>query len=102
MSINRLLAHDDLPICYAHFGKAESAHRMMNLFRDQLLRWEEWIKKEISVGHDHLLERCIEKLLKKDQHLSAIGSFPPEFQKREQLLTANSILGFIEYLEKYQ
>jgi len=101
MSIDRLMAHDDLPICYTHFGKAEGSHHIMARFRDQLLRWEEWIREEISMGHDHLVERCTEKLLRKDQNLSAIGSFLPEFQKREKFLMANSIIGFIEYLEKY-
>ena len=39
-SIDRLLTAKDLPICYAHFGKANSSHRMLKRERAQFLLWE--------------------------------------------------------------
>ena len=99
MSVDLLLAAEDQPICYAHFGQADSSHQMLVRFREQLLKWEEIISEEMSRGHDQLVERCTESLFEKDPNLKNFESLEPEIQEREKFLMVNSINGFIGYLE---
>ena len=99
MSVDLLLAKEDQPICYAHFGQADSSRQMLVRFREQLLKWEEIISEEMSGKLDYLVERCVEKLFENDPNLKNFKSLEPEIQAREKFLMANSINGFIEYLE---
>jgi len=99
MSVDLLLAAEDQPICYAHFGQADSSHQMLVRFREQLLKWEEIISEEMSRGDDHLVERCVENLFEKDPNLKNFESLEPEIREREKFLMVNSINGFIGYLE---
>ncbi|MGD2125675.1 MAG: MBL fold metallo-hydrolase [Desulfobacteraceae bacterium] len=97
-SIDRLLTLEDLPICYSHFGEAESSHQMLKRARHQLIRWEGMIREEISSGESHLVERCMESLLEKDPELSAFGAMDPDDQERERFFMANSIRGYLGFL----
>jgi glyoxylase-like metal-dependent hydrolase (beta-lactamase superfamily II) len=42
-SVDKLLSMEDQPICYAHFDRAESSHRLLRSFRDQLILWKRTI-----------------------------------------------------------
>jgi len=99
-SVDRLLAEDDQPLCYAHYGRAESSHRSLRRSRDQLNRWEEIIKKEVSSGQRHLLERCMDRLLEKDPELRAFEMMEPNRQATERFFMANSIRGYLGFLQK--
>jgi hypothetical protein len=72
---------------------------MLNRFRDQLKRWEEIIKKEMSEGKRPLVERCTDRLLEEDPELKAFHIMEPDTQKREAYFLANAVSGFVEFLE---
>jgi glyoxylase-like metal-dependent hydrolase (beta-lactamase superfamily II) len=97
-SIDRMLAMDDQPICFAHLGQAERSHHLLRRERDQLLRWQEIIKEEISKGGESPLERCATRLLAADHELRAFEAMGPEEQQREKFFMANSVKGFLGYL----
>lgn len=99
-SVDRLIALEDQPICYAHFGEAPHSHEKLKRYRDQLIRWGEVIGKEMSTDKGHLLERCMDRLLEKDPELKAFEAMEPEDQERERYFIANSVSGYIEYLRR--
>ncbi|MBW1766676.1 MAG: MBL fold metallo-hydrolase [Deltaproteobacteria bacterium] len=98
-SIDLLLASEDQPICYAHFGKAESSHRLLHRFRNQLIQWKEIIKEEMSNGQRHIVERCVERLLEKDPDIKAFEAMEPEIRIRERFFLENSVRGYLGFLQ---
>jgi glyoxylase-like metal-dependent hydrolase (beta-lactamase superfamily II) len=99
-SVESLLGLDDQPICFGHFGKAESSHRLLKMSRDQLTVWERVISGEMQKGWVDLAKRCINALFEKDRYLKAFDKMDPEVQKRERFFMANSVQGFIGFIEK--
>lgn len=99
-SVDRLLLLDDQPICYAHFGRAESSHLMLKRFRDQVLSWRDWIRQEISPGERETEERCVDALLAKDPNLAAFGEMDPATREREKNFIANAVRGFLGYFQE--
>lgn len=98
-SVDRLMALKDQHICYAHFGDAKDSRRMLKRFRAQIFRWKELIQKEMSAGSDDLMMRCVNSLLEKDPDLMAFKLMDPDTQKRERFFMANSVRGYIEFLQ---
>jgi glyoxylase-like metal-dependent hydrolase (beta-lactamase superfamily II) len=98
-SVDRLAALKDQHICYAHFGDAPNSRQMLRRFRAQILRWEEVIEKEMSAGSDDLLTRCMDSLLEKDPDLKAFELMDPNMQERERFFMANSVRGYMEFLQ---
>ena len=98
-SVDRLMALEDQHICYAHFGDAQNSRRMLKRFRAQIFRWKELIQKEMSAGSDDLMMRCVNSLLEKDPDLKAFKLMEPDTQKRERFFVANSVRGYIEFLQ---
>ncbi|MBW1741342.1 MAG: MBL fold metallo-hydrolase [Deltaproteobacteria bacterium] len=98
-SVDRLMALKDQHICYAHFGDAPHSCQMLKRFRAQILRWKEVIQKEMSVGSDELVVRCVDTLLEKDPDLKAFKFMDPDIQKRERFFMANSVRGYIEFFK---
>ena len=98
-SIDRLLAEGDLPLFYGHFGRAEKSRPMLKRARKQLLDWEKIIRENQSPGQDDAVERCMEVLLKEDPELRAFQTMLPADQDRERFFMANSIKGYLGYLE---
>jgi len=98
-SIEQLMALEDQTIYYAHFGSAVASKQFLNRFRDQLLRWKEIISKEIYTDSPQLIIRCVDRLLEKDPELNAFESMDPDTQERERFFIANSIRGYVGYLE---
>ena len=99
-SVDRLLALEDQPIYYPHFGMAESSHRLLKMSRDQLIQWKEIVYGQLKKGEDNLLERCMGSLLEKDHRLKALADMDADSQKRERFFIANSIKGFIGFLRE--
>ncbi len=97
-SLYRLLELKDQPICYAHFGKGESSHRLLKIFRDQLMLWNKIIHEEIVRGNKDLILRCRDKLLENDTNLKAFNKMDGDIQKRELFFMENAIKGFVGYL----
>jgi glyoxylase-like metal-dependent hydrolase (beta-lactamase superfamily II) len=99
-SVDRLLALEDQPICYAHFGRAESSHRMLKRFREQVLAWERWIREECSKGEEDLVNRCVNLLLAQDSNLAAFQEMGNAERAREVNFIANAVRGFVGYLQE--
>jgi len=101
-SIDRLLALEDQPIRYAHFGGAANSHRMLNMFRDQLIRWEAIIGESVRQGgnSEYIITSCIDLLLEKDPNLAAFRILDPDIQAREKVFMANGVRGFVEFLKE--
>jgi glyoxylase-like metal-dependent hydrolase (beta-lactamase superfamily II) len=97
-SIETLIQLEDMQICYAHFGKADSSHEMLERNRDQIVNWEKIIRRELSSDANDLLERCVECLLSEDPELSAFEHLESNVQKREIFFIQNSIKGYLQYL----
>lgn len=98
-SIETLIQLEDMQICYAHFGKADSSHEMLKRNRDQILNWEKIIRRELSSDASDLMERCVERLLSEDPELNAFQHLESIVQKRELFFIQNSIKGYLQYLE---
>ena len=98
-SVDRLLALDDQPIRYAHFGEAASSHRMLHIFRDQVIRWEAIIGELVrqSGNTQDIIKNCIDLLLEKDPNLAAFSIMDPDTQAREKIFMANGVRGFVEF-----
>jgi glyoxylase-like metal-dependent hydrolase (beta-lactamase superfamily II) len=99
-SIDRLLTAKDLPICYAHFGKANSSHRMLKRERAQLLLWETVLREEITKGDHRLMERGMARLLAEDPELKAFEAMSSADQDREKFFIGNSIKGYLGFLQE--
>ena len=98
-SVDRLLACDDVPICFAHFGRKESSKNYLKRFRDQLLRWEEIISSVISRHKEDLEQRCVDRLFEKDPDIKAFEMMEPKAREREKFFMINSITGYLGYLK---
>ncbi len=97
-SIDRLLELPDLPIRFAHFGAAESSHRLLKVYRGQLLLWKDIIHREMDKGDADLKKRCMEILIQEDPNLEAFHHMDPRDQEREQFFLENAIDGFVGFL----
>ena len=98
-SIEKLIQLENMQICYAHFGKANSSHEMLKRNRDQILNWEKIIRRELSSDANDLMERCVKSLLSEDPELNAFQHLESMVQKREIFFIQNSIKGYLQYLE---
>jgi len=99
-SVDRLLALEDQPILYAHFGRAESSHLMLERFRVQVLSWKGWIQQEIALGAEDLERRCVEALLSKDPNLIALAKMDGPTQEREKHFIGNAVKGFLGFFSE--
>jgi glyoxylase-like metal-dependent hydrolase (beta-lactamase superfamily II) len=99
-SIDRLLTAKDLPVCYAHFGRADRSHSMLKRERAQLLLWEEIIREELAKGDHRLMERGMGRLLAEDPELKAFEAMSSADQDREKFFIGNSIKGYLGFLEE--
>ena len=102
-SIDRLLALENQPIYYAHFGRAENSHRLLRIYREQLIRWKEIINALIAGGirsDDELVRSCVKVLLEKDPNLAPFKKMAQDVQKRERFFMGNSVKGFLGFLRE--
>ena len=101
-SIDRLLALGDQPIRYAHFGESPNSHRMLHMFRDQLIRWEAIVGELVRKGgnNEDIIKSCIDQLLEKDPNLAAFSVMTPHIQARERFFMANGVRGFVEFFNE--
>ena len=99
-SVDKLLSMQDQPICYAHFDRAESSHRLLSSFRDQLVLWKRTIHEQMLKGNEDLVKRCVDTLLEKDPNLRTFETMDPYAQKREKFFMVNGIKGFVGFLQE--
>ena len=98
-SVDKLLAIEDMPICYAHYGKVESSRRMLDRFRKQLVLWMEIVKQEVLESDSDLIGRCLKKVLEKDQDLRNFNLMDRDTQERERFFLSNSVNGYIGFFK---
>lgn len=98
-SVDALIALEDQPMYYGHFGRVESSRQFLQRFRDQLLRWREIIEEEVSKEKPDLVESCVESLLEKDQDLKNFPLLEPDIQERERFFLSNSVRGYVGFLK---
>lgn len=101
-SVDRLLALEDQPIRYAHVEGAESAHRLLRKFRDQLVFWESVIGESVTSGgrKTDMIQDSVNRLLKNDPNLAAFEDMDANTQKRERTFMANAVSGFVGFFEE--
>ena len=99
-SVDKLLALDDQPIHYAHFGSAESSYRLLNRFRKQLFLWKDILFEEFQKGGDDIINRSIDVLLEKDSNLEVFSKMDTETQRRERNFLRNAVKGFLGYFKE--
>jgi hypothetical protein len=90
-----------MPVCYAHFGTAESSHDVLRRQRVQLILWEEIIREEISRGENGLLERCLDALIRRDPELRAFPLLSAEEKEKERFFMGHSVEGYMGYLSPH-
>jgi hypothetical protein len=99
-SVHRLLALEDQPIRYAHFGQADASHPLLRRFADQLVRWRRIIQREMASDLPDLVDRCIQALLVQDPDLQSFADLDTHSQERERFLMTNSVKGYLGYLKE--
>jgi glyoxylase-like metal-dependent hydrolase (beta-lactamase superfamily II) len=101
-SVDRLLALEDQPIRYAHVEGAESAHRLLRKFREQLIFWESVIGESVTLGgrKSDIIKYCVDRLLKEDPRLAAFEMMDSDTQERERTFMANAVNGFVGFFEE--
>lgn len=99
-SVDRLLSLEDLTICYAHFDQARSSHRLLRMYREQLILWKGIIHEEVLKGDLDLLERCMKALFEKDPNLDGTNKMDPDILERERYFMANAVKGFVGFLKE--
>jgi glyoxylase-like metal-dependent hydrolase (beta-lactamase superfamily II) len=99
-SVEKLLSLENQPIRYAHFGGADDSHRLLEIFRDQLIRWKRIVGERIKQGlrGEPLLQECTDILLEEDPYLVGYSLMDTPTQEREQIFMRNSVKGFAEFL----
>lgn len=100
-SLDRLIALNPERICYGHVGMQTGARRLLEAYRDQLLRWERLIRPFViapSEDEAAAMAACRDHLLRSDPLLAGFASLPAAVQERERGFIINSIKGYWEYL----
>jgi glyoxylase-like metal-dependent hydrolase (beta-lactamase superfamily II) len=101
--IDRLTAHRPEFICYAHIGLQPKAVSLLNLHREQLLRWRGLISSVHTrgKGDDEVAwDAVYQHLITNDPLLAGLRKLDAPAQKRERNFLVNSIRGFWGYLDR--
>jgi glyoxylase-like metal-dependent hydrolase (beta-lactamase superfamily II) len=98
-SLEKMLALENRAIYFGHAGSHPGSHTLLRLYREQLFRWKDFIGKVLQAGPEKVTERAIEFLLENDPLLDCFKQMDPGSQERERFFIANSIAGFVGYLE---
>jgi len=99
-TLDRLIALEDQPICYAHLAMAPSSHTMLRRAREQILLWHKVVAEELSRKPEGVVERCTARLFETDPELRAFSAMSAEGKKREFFFAANSVRGLLEALQR--
>ncbi|MBW1615395.1 MAG: MBL fold metallo-hydrolase [Deltaproteobacteria bacterium] len=100
-SILKLMELKPKKICFGHFGISESPDRIMKKHIDQLILWENIIKKAVKTeSPQSVFEYAFKKLLLQDEMLAVFNEFNEKIKKRELFFIKNSFNGFLQYLNE--
>jgi glyoxylase-like metal-dependent hydrolase (beta-lactamase superfamily II) len=103
--IDRLTECHPASICYGHIGWQPGAVNLLNLHRDQLLRWRDLIAPfhaadQGTEGSGGTLSAVYRHLMDMDPLLAGFERLDPAARNREQNFLINSIRGFWGYLDR--
>ena len=99
-SVDALIKSQPKIICYSHFGINENALAMLEMHREQLLRWEMLIKDEIqSAAAKDRTAACLKRLFSEDPLMATFDQLAPDIQERERYFLHNSVNGYLGYLD---
>ena len=99
-SIDVLISKKPERLCYGHCGIRHNGLEMLVKHRAQLELWREVIKEEMGKGiSERMVSGCMRRLLKEDRLLAGFSRMSSEKKARERFFFANSIKGFISYIE---
>ena len=82
-------------ICYAHFGHAEEATKMLEGHKEQLRLWAEVVKEHLNEP----LNAILELLMSRDPNLARLGHLVKEDTVMHAVLT-RSLMGMKGFLER--
>lgn len=101
-SIDTLISLGNYPLCFAHYGQLPDSLQILVRARSQLIRWKDIIaEQKLHTTHqEDILSRCINALLQKDKELKAFDCLSADSKKWEIEFLANSVKGFLSYLQK--
>lgn len=103
-SIDNMLAlcREDTKLCYAHYGWAPEAKKMLALNRRQLYLWKDIIagvhERLFQKEEEEIVTAAMEELLAGDELVSNLPLLDADIQKRENYFIRNSIKGYLGYL----
>ncbi|MCP3954273.1 MAG: MBL fold metallo-hydrolase [Desulfobacterales bacterium] len=90
-------------LCYGHFGLTPHPAKLLKAHRRQLQGWADAIANLTrDTDTPAPVQRCLEILIKKDPLLSRWPEFSNPEQQRELSFMANSVRGFLGYLQNSQ
>ncbi len=102
-SITALERVDCRQMCYGHFGLTPHPAKLLKAHRRQLQWWADAITKLTrDADTPDPVQRCLEILIKKDPLLSHWPQLSRPDQQRERSFMANSVRGFLGYLQTSQ
>jgi glyoxylase-like metal-dependent hydrolase (beta-lactamase superfamily II) len=99
-SVDRLLSHETMPMCYGHFRLVGSSHPMLKRLKRQLVLWKDIIEEELSRGENRVMERSLDALLRKDPELKAFSALTAEEQAKERFFMKNCVDGYLGFLSR--
>lgn len=99
-SIDLLIREQPDRICYGHTAMKTDAVTWLTKHKQQLPFWKDLIAEETRTAEgDTLIRRCTDRLLQADPLLQGLSFTAEPVFRRESFFIANSIRGFIGYLD---
>lgn len=86
--------------CYGHTGAVESSAGLLAAHREQLIFWEQEIRRVLAESPSDPVEASLSRLLAEDPRLAGFSKLSPEDRERERYFLSNSIRGFTGYLAR--
>lgn len=103
-SLASIQALEEVPcqrMCFGHFGLTREPARLLRAHRRQLQFWAaELARLGPATDGTNQVETCRTALLQQDPQLAGFKQFSKTDQQRELSFMANSIRGFLGYLQK--
>lgn len=94
-SMDRAAPYGDCRLCFAHYGACADGAQIMEMARQQLIRWVEVIGAHRKNPDTDII---ISDLIAQDPVFARIHDLPEELYQRERFFAANAVSGILQYL----
>ena len=98
-SLGKLIRLGTTSLYYAHFGYAPHASDKLRYYKQQLILWGNIIADCLETKADY--QEIYNEIHEKDDTLARIESLPLNERRRELYFVKKSIMGFVDYFERY-